>query len=58
MESEVHAQHDGEHVHVHVEEVCGHESVRHENHLDFEHSGHWHAKHGDHWDEHQTPEGN
>ena len=57
MESQVHTQHDGEHVHVHVEEVCGHESVRHENHFDFEHSGHWHAKHGDHWDEHQTPEG-
>lgn len=46
-------QHEGEHGHVHAEEVCGHESIRHGDHLDYEHSGHWHAKHGGHWDEHE-----
>ena len=45
--------HEGDHGHVHAEEVCGHESIRHGDHLDFEHDGHWHTKHGGHWDEHQ-----
>ncbi|MGH2428700.1 MAG: hypothetical protein ACRDGV_07425 [Candidatus Limnocylindria bacterium] len=52
METNGCEQHGGDHGHVHAEEVCGHESVRHGDHLDFEHEGHWHAKHGDHWDEH------
>ena len=30
-------QHEGEHGHVHAEEVCGHESIRHGDHLDYEH---------------------
>jgi len=45
--------HEGDHGHVHAEEVCGHESIRHGDHRDYEHEGHWHAKHGGHWDEHQ-----
>lgn len=55
MESTGCVQHEGEHAHVHVEEACGHEFMRHEDHLDFEHAGHWHAKHADHWDEHPGP---
>jgi hypothetical protein len=50
-------QHEGEHVHVHIEEACGHEYMSHEGHLDFEHAGHWHARHADHWDEHPGPDG-
>jgi hypothetical protein len=57
MESEVCAQHEGEHPHVHAEEACGHEYIRHDGHVDYEHAGHWHAKHADHWDEHPGPEG-
>lgn len=52
MESTACTQHEGDHPHAHVQEACGHESVRHGDHVDFEHDGHWHAKHGDHWDEH------
>jgi len=57
METSACSQHDGDHGHIHAEETCGHESLRHGDHFDFEHDGHWHAKHGDHWDEHPGPEG-
>ena len=57
METNAHRQHEDDHGHVHAEETCGHESLRHGDHFDFEHDGHWHAKHGDHWDEHPGPEG-
>jgi hypothetical protein len=55
METQDCTQHEGDHPHVHAEEVCGHESVRHGDHLDFEHGGHWHAKHNGHWDDHEAP---
>jgi hypothetical protein len=38
-------------MHVHVN-GCGHERVRHEDHVDFVHGGHRHAPHGTHYDEH------
>ncbi len=33
-------------------ENCGHESVQHDDHVDYVHDGHRHAEHGDHYDEH------
>lgn len=33
-------------------ENCGHESVPHDDHVDYLHGGHRHAPHGDHYDEH------
>jgi zinc transport system permease protein len=56
METEACTRHQGDHGHVHAEESCGHEALRHRDHFDFEHEGHWHAKHGDHWDEHPGPQ--
>ena len=47
-----HSQHDSaEHPHVHGES-CGHESVQHEDHVDYLHDGHRHAGHEGHYDEH------
>jgi zinc transport system permease protein len=31
---------------------CGHEAVRHDDHIDYVHDGHLHAAHGGHYDEH------
>jgi len=31
---------------------CGHESIAHEDHVDYLHDGHRHAAHADHYDEH------
>lgn len=31
---------------------CGHETVQHEDHMDYLHGGHKHALHEDHYDEH------
>jgi zinc transport system permease protein len=46
------ADHAGEpHAHVHDEE-CGHQAVRHGDHVDYLHEGHRHAVHADHYDEH------
>ena len=56
MDTDAHRQHEDDHGHIHAEETCGDESLRHGDHFDFEHDGHWHAKHGDHWDEHPGPE--
>ncbi len=39
------------HPHEHDPE-CGHESVRHGDHVDYLHNGHRHAPHGGHYDEH------
>lgn len=39
------------HPHVHSPE-CGHQAVRHGEHVDYIHDGHRHAPHGDHYDEH------
>ncbi len=33
---------------------CGHDAVRHGDHLDYLHDGHRHAPHDDHYDEHQV----
>jgi hypothetical protein len=33
-------------------EGCGHETVQHDDHVDYLHDGHKHAEHGDHYDEH------
>lgn len=40
-----------QHPHVHGVD-CGHESVVHDDHVDFLHDGHRHAGHRDHYDEH------
>jgi zinc transport system permease protein len=46
------ADHPGEpHEHLHGED-CGHEAVRHGDHVDYLHEGHRHAVHADHYDEH------
>ncbi|OUE23534.1 zinc transporter permease [Clavibacter michiganensis] len=48
--TETHAEHTvAEHQHG---ADCGHETVTHEDHVDFVHDGHKHAEHGDHYDEH------
>lgn len=47
-----HQQHDpSQHPHVHATD-CGHETVRHGDHVDYVHDGHRHAEHGEHYDEH------
>ncbi|MGP3533609.1 zinc transporter permease [Microbacterium sp. RD1] len=30
---------------------CGHETVQHDDHVDYVHDGHKHAAHGEHYDE-------
>lgn len=45
------AAHDHEQVHTHGED-CGHDAVRHGDHVDYLHEGHRHAQHVDHYDEH------
>ncbi|KAA9083793.1 zinc transporter permease [Microbacterium radiodurans] len=48
--TETHAEHTvDEHAHG---ADCGHESVHHDDHVDYLHDGHRHAEHGDHYDEH------
>ncbi len=39
------------HEHQHGED-CGHQAVRHGDHVDYVHDGHRHAPHGSHYDEH------
>lgn len=54
VRSAVHARRrhpDHEHLHEHGPE-CGHEAVRHGDHLDYVHDGHRHAAHGAHYDDH------
>lgn len=47
-----HRQHDtADHEHQH-QPGCGHESVQHDDHLDYVHDGHRHAAHEEHYDEH------
>lgn len=47
-----HAQHDAaDHSHEHGD-ACGHETVQHEDHVDYMHDGHRHASHEGHYDEH------
>jgi hypothetical protein len=45
-----HKIHEG-HSHVHGP-GCGHQAVRHGDHVDYLHDGHLHSAHGDHFDEH------
>jgi len=45
-----HGQHE-QHEHVHGPD-CGHQSVTHDDHLDYLHDGHQHAEHSGHYDEH------
>ncbi len=48
--TEVHAEHTAaEHAHG---AGCGHETVSHDDHVDYLHDGHKHAAHEDHYDEH------
>ncbi|HWE57641.1 MAG TPA: hypothetical protein VG435_19215 [Acidimicrobiales bacterium] len=44
-----HEDHDHEHG-----PDCGHESVEHEDHIDYIHDGHRHFAHEGHWDEHEA----
>jgi hypothetical protein len=44
---QTHARHDHDHG-----PGCGHETVEHDDHLDYLHDGHRHADHDGHWDEH------
>lgn len=39
------------HPHIHSD-ICEHEMIHHEDHVDFVHDGHRHALHEDHYDEH------
>ena len=49
---EEHRQHDpADHEHEHGP-ACGHEAVRHDDHVDYLHDGHRHAVHEEHYDEH------
>ena len=48
--SEAHVAHPG-HMHVH-REGCGHQAVRHEDHVDYIHGAHRHTGHQVHYDEH------
>jgi len=43
---DVHADHDHRHG-----PGCGHESMQHNDHVDYLHDGHRHVEHEDHWDE-------
>lgn len=36
---------------------CGHEQVRHGDHIDYLHDGEFHAAHADHWDAHEPSAG-
>jgi zinc transport system permease protein len=40
-----------DHAHVHGQD-CGHQAVKHGDHVDYVHDGHRHAPHGEHYDEH------
>jgi zinc transport system permease protein len=40
-----------DHRHEHGDD-CGHQAVRHGDHVDYVHDGHRHAQHGSHYDEH------
>jgi hypothetical protein len=40
-----------EHPHVHGE-GCGHDTVQHDDHVDYVHDGHRHASHEGHYDVH------
>lgn len=46
-----HERHVEEHTHQHGD-GCGHESVQHDDHVDYVHDGHRHSAHDDHYDEH------
>lgn len=46
-----HERHVEEHTHRHGD-GCGHESVQHDDHVDYVHDGHRHSEHDDHYDEH------
>ncbi|MBI9000383.1 zinc transporter permease [Corynebacterium sp. CCM 9185] len=46
MSHTIHESHDHEHG-----ENCGHEAVKHGDHVDYIHDGHRHHRHEDHWDE-------
>ena len=46
-----HGFHVEEHTHRHGDD-CGHESVQHDDHVDYVHDGHRHSAHDDHYDEH------
>jgi hypothetical protein len=49
-DTEVHAEHTlAEHEHG---DSCGHEAVKHDDHLDYVHDDHKHAEHDGHYDEH------
>jgi len=49
-ETESHAEHTvAEH---HHDAGCGHETVQHQDHVDYVHDGHKHAEHDGHYDEH------
>lgn len=45
-----HGQHE-QHEHAHGPD-CGHQTVQHNDHLDYLHDGHQHAEHSGHYDEH------
>jgi zinc transport system permease protein len=45
------ADHGDLHDHLHGD-ACGHDAVRHGDHVDYLHEGHRHAEHADHYDEH------
>jgi hypothetical protein len=53
MSSNAPTEHDvhNEHEHAHGPD-CGHEPVKHDDHVDYLHDGHKHAEHDGHWDEH------
>lgn len=47
-----HTSHEEDHSsHAHGDD-CGHETVQHDDHVDYVHDGHRHAVHEDHYDEH------
>ncbi|SDU99385.1 hypothetical protein SAMN04488544_3150 [Microlunatus sagamiharensis] len=48
-EHETHVEDHSSHTHG---DGCGHESVQHEDHVDYVHDGHRHSAHDDHYDEH------
>ena len=45
-----HDTHEDHASHVHGPD-CGHESVQHDDHVDYLHDGHRHREHDGHWDE-------
>ena len=47
-ECEIHENHDHQHG-----ENCGHQAIKHGDHVDYLHDGHLHHIHGDHVDEHR-----